>query len=392
MTITQRGVITLIRSAIIGKSLNLPEGFELKTALNVAQAHQVVSIVYYGALLCGFNNSDPVMRRMFSETCRYLSISEQQTKAINEIMTAFDENKIDYMPVKGLLLKDIYPNPDMRVMGDGDILIRLEDYEQKIRPIMQSLDFKEGRTSDNEFVWNKPFVCVELHKRLIPSYNKDYYAYYGDGWRLAKKHDGTRYAMTDDDQMIYLFTHFAKHYRDSGIGIRHFVDLWVYRNTHPQLDEKYIKTELKKLQLHDFYKNIVKTLENWFNDGENDEKTDFITDVIFLSGVYGTVESSALSEALKLSKTTGDKVNIHKQKLKNEIFLPYDYMCKRFPFLKKRKILLPLFWVVRIIDAAIFRRKNIKIKQKRLKFVNNDSVNNYHNSLNFVGLDFNFEE
>ncbi len=392
MTIKQRGVIGLIRSALSGKPMTLPDGFELATAFNVAKTHQVVSLIYYGALVCGFNNSDPIMRQMFAITCRYLSISEQQTKVLNEIMSAFDQNKIDYMPVKGVLLRSIYPKPDMRVMGDGDILIRYEDYREKIRPLMLSLGLEEGRVSDNELVWNKPFVCVELHRRLIPSYNKDYYAYYGDGWRLAKKCDGTRYAMTDEDQMIYLFTHFAKHYRDSGIGLRHFVDLWVYRNANPKLNEKYIKAELKKLQLYDFYKNIVKTLENWFDDGEGSEKTEFITNVIFSSGVYGTVEANALSEALKLSKVTGENSNIHYEKLKFEIFPPYDYMCKRYPFLKKWKILLPLFWIVRIVDAAIFRRGNIKRKQERLKSVNNDAVNKYHNSLNYVGLDFNFEE
>ncbi|MBO5090569.1 MAG: nucleotidyltransferase family protein [Clostridia bacterium] len=392
MTITQRGVIGLIRSALSGKPMALPDGFELEKAFEVAKKHRVVSLIYYGALVCGFDNSNPIMLQMLSITCRYLSISEQQTRVLSKIMTAFDENKIDYMPVKGLLLRNIYPKADMRVMGDGDILIRFEDYNEKIRPLMLSLGLDEGRVSDNELVWNESVVCVELHRRLIPSYNKDYYAYYGDGWRLAKKCDGTRYAMTDEDQMIYLFTHFAKHYRDSGIGLRHFVDLWVYRNANPQLDEKYIKTELKKLQLYDFYKNILKTLQNWFNDGESSEKTEFITNVIFLSGVYGTAEANALSEALKLSKTTGEKSNIHNEKLKNEIFPPYNYMCKRYPFLEKWKLLLPLFWIVRIIDAAIFRRENIKRKQERLKAVNNDAVNNYHNSLNYVGLDFNFEE
>ena len=71
---------------------------------------------------------------------------------------------------------------------------------------MESLGFAEKLESDHELIWQKPSAYIELHKRLIPSYNQDYYAYYGEGWNLAKKCDGTRYSMTDEDQMIYLFT------------------------------------------------------------------------------------------------------------------------------------------------------------------------------------------
>ena len=106
---------------------------------------------------------------------------------------------------------------------------------------MQKLGYAEKVESNHEYIWHKAGSYIELHKRLIPTYNKDYYSYFGDGWRLAKLKDGTRFSMTDEDQMVYLFTHYAKHYRDAGIGIRHIVDLWVYRNNKPNLNEEYIK-------------------------------------------------------------------------------------------------------------------------------------------------------
>lgn len=39
---------------------------------------------------------------------------------------AFDAGGIDYMPLKGSILKDLYPRHEMRMMGDADILIRME--------------------------------------------------------------------------------------------------------------------------------------------------------------------------------------------------------------------------------------------------------------------------
>ena len=46
------------------------------------------------------------------------------------------------MPLKGCNMKALYPSPELRVMGDADILIRVEQYD-RIRPIIQSLGFEE---------------------------------------------------------------------------------------------------------------------------------------------------------------------------------------------------------------------------------------------------------
>jgi hypothetical protein len=41
-----------------------------------------------------------------------------------EICSAFEENSIDYMPVKGFYLSELYPLEDSRYMGDLDILVK----------------------------------------------------------------------------------------------------------------------------------------------------------------------------------------------------------------------------------------------------------------------------
>ena len=156
-------------------------------------------------------------------------------------------------------MKQRYPKHEFRPMADADILIREEQYEQ-IRPLMRQLGFYEGVESNHEYIWDSVSLHVELHKRLVPSYNKDYYAYFGDGWRLATGHKGTRFFMTPEDEFIYLFVHLAKHYRDGGVGCRQMVDLWVQRRSFPGLDEDYLRRELRKLHLLEFYDNVHKTL------------------------------------------------------------------------------------------------------------------------------------
>lgn len=387
----QIAVLSIIKSALKNENSKLPEDFNFDKVFSIAKKHQITVMVYYGLLNCGVDQGYPVMQQLFMFTCQNVAISEQQMYALRKIFSSFDENQIDYMPLKGTLLKEMYPKPEMRSMGDADILIKEEQYKS-IKPIMEELGYAEKIESNHELIWTKKGSYIELHKRLIPSYNKDYFAYYGDGWRLAKNKNGTRFSMTDEDQMIYLFTHFAKHYRDAGIGLRHIVDLWVYRNAKPDLDEEYIKAELQKLRLYDFYVNIVKTLDVWFDGGESNEITDFITNVIFSSGVYGRNETQVLSEAVKISKTYGKSKNVKKRKYLKLIFPPVSSLKQKYTFLGKAPFLLPVMWVVRIFTVLLFKRERIKYNQYIVNTMNQENIDSYQKSLDLVGLDFNFKE
>ncbi len=391
MDVQQTGIITLIKSALTGEHLELPREFDIEKAEKTAKKHRITSLLFYGALNCGVDEMLPVMQKMFFDTCGHLSIDERQRFVLGELLSRFEENEVSYMPLKGTNLKEIYKKPEMRPMGDIDILIKTEQYGT-IKPIMESLGYKEVVESDHEFVWEKQGVHIELHKRLIPSYNKDYYAYFGDGWRLAHPQDGAaRHAMTPEDEFIYLFTHFAKHYRDAGIGIRHIVDLWVFAGKR-EFDDGYIRAELKKLQLDTFYQNIMHTLSAWFEDETPNDTDEFITSIIFSSGVYGTYESHLLSRALKSAKTEGSAKKARLKRFMSLAFLPYDKMRERYPVLARAAVLLPIFWVVRWCDVLLFKNERFKRNSQEFKIATTEKVDEYQKALNFVGLDFNFEE
>lgn len=387
----QKDIIGIVKAALLNEKYSLSEDFDLDSALQLAKKHGIVVMFYYGLLNCGVDESLPIMQNLFMLTCHNVAVSERQMYAVNEIFSAFDEAEIDYMPLKGTLLKSLYRKPEMRSMGDADILIKTEQYS-KIKPIMEKLGYDEKVESNHEYIWKKTGSFIELHKRLVPSYNKDYYSYYGDGWRLAKIKDGTKFSMTDEDEMIYLFTHYAKHYRDAGIGIRHIVDLWVYRKNKPNLDEEYIKAELEKLELYEFYKNTNKTLEVWFEGRQPEGVTDFITGIIFNSGIYGTKEAHILSEAVKLSKSHGTAENVQKSKYIRLVFPKFADMSQKYTILKKAPYLLPFFWIGRIFSVLLFKREKIKYHQDNVNKMNQENIDSYQNALNFVGLDFNFKE
>jgi hypothetical protein len=391
MTSFQSGFLSLLLSGLTGSEPVLPEDFSMDDAYRVAEKHQVLPLIYYGAMNHPTLGSHPVMARFFERACTYISHSANQQEKVEEICRRLDKAGVDFMPLKGTILKSFYPSPEMRVMGDADILVRMEDYPT-IAPIMRSLPGLAMPESDHEYTWMLPGkVTVELHKRLIPSYNEDYYAYYGDGWRLARPvaEGSHRFEMSREDTLIYLFTHFAKHYRDKGAGVKYVVDFFVYRRACPEIDLKYVEGEMKKLRLWDFYCNVMRLVDVWFEGAPTDEKSDFLTHKIFDDGVFGKEENGIVSTGVKLSKSTGA---VKQKRMLQLVFPGYRSMCGKYPVLKKWAILLPIFWIWRILDAVLSHKDRVQRRRRELNQLSDENISAYQRELNYVGLDFNFGE
>ena len=387
----ETGIITLINNALKGENQPLPEDFDYSLVYKFGIKHQILPMLYYGgAENPKFIASDTENKMLFG-TMQLTAISENQLMEIDRACKEFDKNGIEYLKLKGSIIKRLYPKHEMRVMSDADILIREEQYNI-IKELLPTLGYKFKYSSDHELVWQGDILPFELHKRIVPTYQKDFYAYFGDGWRLAhKKEDAScEYVMKLEDEFIYLFTHLSEHYREAGIGIKHMTDIYLFLREYPELDLDYVYTELEKLQLLEFFKNVKKTLDVWFNGAECDEIAQFITAKIFDNGVYGNMVNALKSEALKFSKGTDERGAKRKKRL-YMIFLPYSRMCDLFPVLKKAPILLPFLWIWRLIRAVLFRRDNVKKLNSEVNSYSQREIDEHQLELNYVGLDFNYE-
>lgn len=389
MDIIKQGGIALIKSAITGAPSRLPEGFSMEQVYPVMKRHNVEALIYAGALVCGVSRSEPGMAQLFQRYCRHLMLSEGQMRQTDRLFAAFDAAGITYMPLKGCLMKSLYPQPELRYMGDTDVLIRVEEYP-RIVPVLESLGFTNVGESDHELQWKHPELNVELHKRLIPTYNEDFCGYFGDGWQLATQGSGTRRNMSEEDTWLYLFTHFTKHFRDGGIGCRHVTDLWVYLRNHPDMDTAYIYRELETLHLVEFHDNIRKTLDVWFHDEPWDDKTEFITEYIFHSGSWGTEENRLLSLGTRNNHSlTGTESKIIY--LWRVAFPKLYFMQRGYPILKKFPWLLPVVWVYRLIEKIFFRRGRIRKTQNSMEKLTTEKLNARRQMMRYVGLELRFK-
>ena len=363
MESTIKTVISLIKSALYKEKTVIPDDFDWELAKKIILSQGICELTYYGLINSGVQVPEWLSYKFYERI--YFSTSLWQ-KA-EDVTAEFNKAGIEYIPLKGISAKDSYPEPYMRHMNDVDILIREKDYKKTIKPIMKNLGFTAGAESDHEYIWHKDGQTVELHKRIIPSYNKDFYGVIGDGWEWLKK----------NGEYIYLFVHFAKHYRDSGIGIVHLIDLEVCKNTGDLF-------ALSDLHLNQFYENVKKTLDCWFRNGEYDSVTSFLTNKFFSGGEYGNAQTQSRSMALKSINQAGGSVKkARRRSVFRALFPTYSAMKMRYNILKPLPFLLPVFYIWRLICAPFSGRV-----KKRIDMNKSIKKDDYRDELKFVGLDF----
>lgn len=391
MTVFQQGIISIIRAGISGDIISLPDNFSADNLDAFGKKHHISSILLHGALAVGLDSSHPAIRSLYVLSCKELLLYEKQKAEAAALKAVLSSANIDYLFLKGSAINHIYPKPEMRVMSDMDLLIRCEQYPE-IKQILSGTGYTEQDQSNHEYIWKTPGgLLVEFHKMLIPSYNEDYYSYFGDGWDKAQKSDDGGYCYSPEDNYIYLFTHFAKHYRDGGVGVKHLLDLWLFKNHYPLLDSLYIEKELEKLSLLSFYNNIQKVLGVWFESTQPDPITNLITSTIIKSGAYGTQETRVSSSVLKYSKTKNPN-NVKAKLLFQKLFPSSDVLSIKYTYLVKRKYLLPLAWLSRFFNLIFRKPSNIMLHTNAIRLASTTSADDFEKKLRAVGLEFNFKE
>ena len=377
------GLITLLCSAVTGEALPLPEGFSLEDAAGLIKAQGLVPLVYAGARNCGIPKEDSFLQKLWPAYLRHTLRSERQMQAVRQLLTLFEEESIDYLPLKGCVMKHLYPAPELRVMGDADILIRMEQYE-RIRPLMEGLGYEMVRKGQHEYVWRKEEIVLELHRYLVSPGEKDLFSFFGTGWDRSIKEDGHRYALSAEDNWIFLFAHMTKHYRNSGIGSRHLVDLYVFRQNHPELNESYVAEAMEKLGLTAFYRNILGLLDCWFAGAPASSVSEHITAYIFSGGSFGLAENGMQTDALR---SGGDQVRGSRTRsVLRKLFPTGSSFENQYPVLKKYPVLYPLLWLWRWVEVLLRRPGRIGRKLRLAAETTDEKVLARKRALEYVGL------
>ncbi len=312
-----------------------------------AQKHMLTAIVGYALQSAGVINKD--FQQAWAKSVRKNSAMEIEKELIFQEM---EKEHIWYLPLKGTVIKDLYPSVGLRQMSDFDILFDKE-YARKVRDIFIKLGFKceDFGEGVHDVYYKKPVSNFEMHTALFSqAVPIKIYDYYCDISRLLIKDEGNKYGyhFSNNDLYIYLTAHEYRHYIDSGTGLRSLLDIYVFWQKYgSQMDTEYIASETKKMGIYDFEHQNRSLALHLFGNGTLAEEEQEMLEYFIFSGTYGTLQNSVENS---VNKYSSKKDGRHSYVIK-KIFMPLDLVKAYYPFYYRHKILLPVLFFYRIGKA-----------------------------------------
>lgn len=334
--------------------------------IDLSELQSLEVILFYG--LEKLNVNIPLEFANKVKTLIYKSAT--QDAELETIKKVFNDNEVKFLPLKGSIIRKIYPSIDMRSMADIDILVEKSKFKLVKRLMLKNNYKLEHSGGNHDSYFKLPFMNVEIHRNMIDE-SYELSKYYKNIWSKAILNDKYEYQLKREDYYIFMIAHAEKHFANSGCGIRVLIDIYLFLKEYgEQLDKKYIDDELRKINLYSFNKKIVNVSSEIFS-GELSNENKTIVDYMLSSGIYGNIENSSIINGFLNS----DDIDSMKSKyIIRRIFPPYKIMVKRNPLIKKIPILLLWFWFVRILKGA-FRYKKYRNEIKTINQIDEEKIN-----------------
>ena len=359
-------VVELLRAVLEErKPKEKPDMLSMENIYRMAKKHSVECMAYDGAVQIAEPGDEAVMQK-WKERSRLCGIQGMVQKAESEkLFKELPAHGIRILPLKGCIMKKLYPKEPYRQMADLDILID-EENAGKAREVMEGLGY-EGKSEWGgvDIYEKKPWMCIELHRFMLPTEFQNWKKYLNI-WDRATGKDGV-YRMTWDDYYVYMIEHFAKHYYVSGSGIRSVLDIYIFlTKMKTELHLDYLETEFRERKLQEFRINMEELAQKWFSKDAAEEMQESGRRVI-TSGTYGTEKGYFQNVEEELKRKYRASWLVKLIYMFKRIFPGYRVMYDNYPVVKKVPLLLPVMWIYRIITAVIKRPEKLK---RELNFIN----------------------
>lgn len=265
------------------------------------------------------------------------------------------ENGIDHIVMKGYVLKDYYPVPELRTFGDIDIVIRPED-RKKCHELMLSLGYPVKTDWEPVYSYKRPEEHYELHTELMEvdlSEKADYRAYFRNIWQHTVADGEHRYQFRPEFHFLYLLVHLAKHIIGTGAGIRLFLDVAVFiRHFGDSLDWNWVAGELEKIGLTFFADTILAFVQRYFGiesplplPDVADEVLEELAEYTLCGGVFGQDDRDSGRNALKTEKEDVSRFRV----ILKRMFPAAKTIESRYTYLQGSPWLLPAAWIHRLL-------------------------------------------
>ena len=377
MTELNNMLFALLRSVLCGEELNRSEFSYIDDAMleklyALSNKHDMAHIVGVALEKNGFLNDGEISARFskqqYTAVFRYENIKYEQDR----ICQVLDEVGIAYIPLKGMLIRELYPEPWMRTSCDIDVLVRERDVDRASEALVKVLDYvKDPRKSVHDVLLLSPSgVHLELHYGInenIPEID----CVLDRVWDYASPLDENRSEcrLTKEFFIFHFIAHASYHFVHGGCGLRTLFDLYLLLNEKGYDYDKTVSL-CREGNLDKFFSALSELAQVWFGGREHSQMTLRTEKYILSGGTYGTKES----EIAALQEVRGGKLGY----VFSRVFVSYKHLKFKYPSLKS-KALVPIYQVRRWIDAVKDKKTSVYVRE----FNTNNNLNK--NKIDEVG-------
>ncbi|MEG1254497.1 nucleotidyltransferase family protein [Clostridium sp.] len=377
MNNTQKQFVDLLSGGIRGaKVFNTYENVNWEEILELAKAHKVEGIIYSALSKGGLTDKleEGKLKELKMITFR---TGIGQLRSINnllDVFNKFNDNNINVIVLKGLVIREFYPQPEQRSMCDADILIHIEDLERTKELLVGIGYILDDHEASHHIKFLHPsYPVIEIHWHLFKrdGFSKELEKFERLIWKEAVKvYIGKSQVLSlgYEDLALHLCMHMAAHLASTGFGLRQLCDLVLLVENKGQeinWDSFIIKARMYGFEKFSlimfiicnklFNMNIPKELN--VSTIRNKRHVESLVDEIFESGVHGKSDMTSRF-GNQVAFNFGDKdSNATLGAVKRYlafIFPSADNLSDRYSYAKKAKVFLPIAWVHHLF-VGVFR-------------------------------------
>ena len=259
----------LLKAGLFGRG-ERPDGLSLehvdwKEVFQLSQEQGVVGLVTDGIETLQGEHSTPLVPQKWARTFIYTTLQMEQRnqdmdKFVASLVSKLQKKGINVLLVKGQEVAQVYKKPLWRVSGDIDLLLSDKGY-QKAKDYLQPLASQSE--PENEYKKHVGMMIgkwlVELHGSLRCGFSsrvdKMLDKMYDNAFRSGSSRTWMNgnvqiFLLGEENEVLYVFTHFLNHFFKGGVGIRQVCDwcrlLWSFRDS---LDLNSLESRLQDMGL-----------------------------------------------------------------------------------------------------------------------------------------------
>lgn len=342
----------------------------LDQLLYLAEIHSLAPVVYHmlkgqrEALVMHCPEQWKRMQRLYHSAV-YASIAQETS--MMEMQNVFSQAGIPLVFFKGAQLRQLYPVPELRTMGDLDCLIRREDREMA-HILMEQLEFQCEIHREPVWVYRRGVVVIEMHTQIGENSmgnGFDYQGYFAHAMERCEEIQG-QVVLEREYLLVYLIYHIAKHLSSTGAGVRMIADIGAFlHNYRNQLDWEQVENMLRQSQLWGTALAVYGLCQRWFGVeppvfvSVSKQVLDELEAYIVAGGTFG-FETHDAGDMYR-RRAIQDKEGLNGWKFQIHMMFHYlfpssDVLVRYFLPAKRHRWLLPVAWGCRCW-GGLFKRK-----------------------------------